>query len=105
MTILPLILVGVIIGFVGYWIFQYYTANGTTVDRICAIFHNSATIIVARVSALLSLISGALINWAGDPGIQEWLKGALNPKYSWAVVFGLMIIVELARYRSMEKDD
>lgn len=105
MTILPLILVGVIIGCVGYWVFQYYRANGTRVDRLFAIFHSSATIVVARVSALVSLISGVLINWAGDPAIQEWLKGALSPKYSWAVIFVLMVIVELARYRSMEGDD
>lgn len=103
--IMQLILIGIIIGFICYWIYKFYTSTSRSLDRVFAVFHNSATIIVARISAMLSLISGVLINWAGDPSMQELLKGALNPKYSWAIIFGLMVLVELARYRSMEKDD
>lgn len=104
-TFLPLILIGVVIGFAGYWVYQFYVASGQTADKLFSVFHSSATIVVARVGAMLSLIGGAAISWAGDPSIQEWLKGVLNPKYSWAALLGYAIIVELARYRSIEKDD
>jgi len=102
---LPLVLIGVIVGFFAFWVYQFLAGTGTNIARIKAVFYNSATIVVSRISAIVSLVIGVGVNWADDPSMQEWLKGILDPKYSWAVVLSLMILVELARYRSMKPDD
>lgn len=93
---------GIVAGLVGSALYQYKTTPGTS---ILTAFHNSATILWARIMMVLSALMSALVSIisSGDPNLEATLRGFLKPEYAAAVLFVFGLVVELARWRTLGK--
>lgn len=93
-----------ILGFLvfGFWISYYVRAKGTTWDKLFAVFKDSATILVARLSAMSGLILGAVITLSSDPSIQEYIRTMLRPEFVPFYLIALSLLVEIGRRRTLD---
>lgn len=104
-----LFIVLVALGIVAYIviaaIYKYRTTPGTS---ILTAFHDSLTILWARVLALsgsLVALAASGADFFGDPSLSDAIKSAINPIYVPWFVVAIAIITELARRHGMPPKD
>jgi hypothetical protein len=80
--------------------------------RIKAFFRHSATILWARLVAVIGLLlafSDQLLDLFSMPGIKDQVQAVLDPKYVPFYLIAIAVVTELARRRSLprspEKED
>jgi len=76
--------------------------------RIAAAFHGSATIVVARLTALVAAGLEVLSNGAdlfGAPGIRDAVQGVIPSSYWPFVLLGVALTTEMARRRTLFSGD
>ena len=72
--------------------------------RLSAAFHGSATIVVARLTAMGAALLEVASNGAdfvGAPGVRDAVQGLIPPAYWPMVLLGLAVTTELARRRTL----
>lgn len=73
-------------------------------QRAAAAFHGSATIVVARLTAIGAALLEVAANGAdlfGAPGIRDALQGLISPNVWPMVLLGVAVAAELARRRTL----
>lgn len=82
----------------------YIPAPGTIWQKLLAAGKASATILWARFVMLVGLASAGLVNladFANAPGIADGIKAVMQPQYVAWLVFGIALVTELARRRTL----
>lgn len=78
--------------------------GATTWQRLLAAGKNSATILWARFTLMVSSLSGALValaSYLGEPSVGDAIKTALQPQYVLGFVILSAVITEWARRRTL----
>jgi hypothetical protein len=74
-------------------------------DKIKASFKHSLTILWARIQVFAGIAVASVMALASDPSVSGALQSLLQPKFIPYYVIGIGIVTEIARRRTVGKQD
>ena len=73
-------------------------------NKIKSWFKNSTTILWARIQVFIGLVVASLMALASDPNVSNAIQSALQPKFIPYYVIIIGLITEIARRRTVGKE-
>ena len=103
-TVILLSVVALAIYIAFTFIREYSEAHGSTWDRLLEAARDSATILVQKITILISGIGSVAAlfgEWFDIPGLKETVQSALRPEYVVAFVVVTALLSWFARKRTL----